>query len=159
MRRGAGVRALIVAQKPGNAGGAKGGRKVETDQAGRRTEIPGLVLLLLHAAGEAEAPARSYAELSFQGDLDADGLRHGGRGEPGWTLVLYTGYDNEACPLSCAGPSVPSWVRPPTGEPDAGDLQVRFGGRGRRQPLPTPINEYEHERHGVAWFRRHWRMS
>ena len=29
-RRGAGVRALIVALKPGNAGGAKGGRKVET---------------------------------------------------------------------------------------------------------------------------------
>jgi hypothetical protein len=26
----AGVRALIVAMKPGNAGGAKGGRKVET---------------------------------------------------------------------------------------------------------------------------------
>jgi hypothetical protein len=26
----AGVRALIVASKPGNAGGAKGGRKVET---------------------------------------------------------------------------------------------------------------------------------
>ena len=68
------------------------------------------MLLLLHAAGEAEAPARSYAELSFQGDLDADGLRHGGRGELGWTLVLYTGYDNEACPLSCAGPSVPSRV-------------------------------------------------
>ena len=29
-RRGAGVRALIVAGKPGNAGGAKGCRKVET---------------------------------------------------------------------------------------------------------------------------------
>ena len=56
-------------------------------------------------------------------------------------LLLYTGYDNEACPLSCAGPSVPSWVRPPTGEPDAGDPQVRFGGRGRRKPLPTPIND------------------
>ena len=29
-RWGAGVRALIVASKPGNAGGAKGGREVET---------------------------------------------------------------------------------------------------------------------------------
>jgi hypothetical protein len=28
--RRAGVRALVVAMKPGNAGGAKGGRKVET---------------------------------------------------------------------------------------------------------------------------------
>lgn len=32
-------------------------------------------------------------------------------------------------------------VTPPTGEPDAGNLHVRFGGRGERvQPLlPTPI--------------------
>ena len=66
MRRGAGVRASIVALKPGNAGGAKGGRKVEMDQAERRTELPGLVLLLLHVAGEAEALARSQAELSFR---------------------------------------------------------------------------------------------
>jgi hypothetical protein len=28
---------------------------------------------------------------------------------------------------------------PPTGEPDAGDLPVRFGGRGRLWALPTPI--------------------
>src|SRR5678815_5483479 len=66
LRRGAGVRALIVAQNPGNAGGAKEGRKVEMDQAERRTELPGLVLLLLHVAGEAEAHARSYAKLSFR---------------------------------------------------------------------------------------------
>jgi hypothetical protein len=29
----------------------------------------------------------------------------------------------------------------PTGEPYAGKPLVRFGGRGRRQPLPTPIND------------------
>src|SRR5436190_6274054 len=35
-------------------------------------------------------------------------------------------------------------VRPPTGEPDAGDPPVRFGGRGGRNQssLPTPI-EFE----------------
>jgi hypothetical protein len=27
----------------------------------------------------------------------------------------------------------------PTGEPCAGDPHARFGGRGRRQPFPTPI--------------------
>src|SRR5215813_11210124 len=59
---GAGVRALIVATKPGNAGGAKGGRKVEMGQTERRTTSPGLVPLWLHVAGEAEALARSYAE-------------------------------------------------------------------------------------------------
>jgi hypothetical protein len=32
-------------------------------------------------------------------------------------------------------------VKPPTGEPDAGDPPVRFGGRGDRNQsaLPTPI--------------------
>ena len=28
---------------------------------------------------------------------------------------------------------------PPTGEPYAGQPPVRFGGRGGRQPFPTPI--------------------
>ena len=29
--------------------------------------------------------------------------------------------------------------KPPTGEPYAGKPPVRFGGRGRRKPIPTPI--------------------
>jgi hypothetical protein len=29
----------------------------------------------------------------------------------------------------------------PTGEPCAGELHARFGGRGRREPFPTPIAE------------------
>ena len=65
LRRGAGVRALIVALKPGNAGGAKGCRKVEMAQA-ERWKAPGLVPAWLNLTGEAEAPARSYAELSFR---------------------------------------------------------------------------------------------
>ena len=65
LRRGAGVRALIVALKPGNAGGAKGCRKVEMDRAERR-KAPGLVPDWLYLTGEAEAPARSYAEPSFR---------------------------------------------------------------------------------------------
>src|SRR5271157_2260093 len=41
----------------------------------------------------------------------------------------------------CLCLSVLSQVRPPTGEPDAGDPPVRFGGRGNRiqSVLPTPI--------------------
>ncbi len=40
-----------------------------------------------------------------------------------------------------AGLSIRFAVRPPTGEPDAGDPPVRFGGRGSRtqSALPTPI--------------------
>jgi hypothetical protein len=29
--------------------------------------------------------------------------------------------------------------KPPTGEPYAGEPPVRFGGRGGREPFPTPI--------------------
>src|ERR1022692_4341945 len=35
--------------------------------------------------------------------------------------------------------SILAEVRPPTGEPDAGDPHVRFGGRGSHKALPTPI--------------------
>ncbi|HWT77284.1 MAG TPA: group II intron reverse transcriptase/maturase, partial [Candidatus Methylomirabilis sp.] len=41
----------------------------------------------------------------------------------------------------CLGLSILSEVRPPTGEPDAGELPVRFGGRGSGQscsPYPYP---------------------
>src|ERR1700722_11063015 len=33
-----------------------------------------------------------------------------------------------------------SMQKPPTGEPYAGKPPVRFGGRGRRKPIPTPID-------------------
>ena len=33
-----------------------------------------------------------------------------------------------------------SMKKPPTGEPYAGKPPVRFGGRGRRKPIPTPIS-------------------
>ena len=138
-RPGTGVRALIVAPKPGNAGGAKGGRKVEMDQTGRRITSPGLVPVWLHVAGKAEALARSYAEpllramqmlMAFIMEV-AENLAGPSFSTPAtvWKLA----------PSSCAGLSVPLRVRPPTGEPDAGDLPVRFGGRGRPTPLPTPI--------------------
>ncbi len=130
-RPGTGVRALIVVMKPGNAGGAKGGRKVEMRRTGQQKAGPGLVPVWLHVAGEAAAPARSYAELllteiqmlmAFVAEVAEN--RAGplfSTPAPMWKLA----------PTSCAGPSVPLWVRPPTGEPDARDPPVRFGGRGR----------------------------
>src|SRR5699024_5750133 len=36
------------------------------------------------------------------------------------------------------GQSTPMW-KPSTGEPCAGEPHARFGGRGRREPSPTPI--------------------
>jgi hypothetical protein len=138
-RPGTGVRALIVALKPGNAGGAKGGRKVEMDQAGQQNEAPGPVPVWLYVSGDAEALARSYAELlvramqmlmAFMMEVAEDTVE---------LLFSTPATTSTLAPLSCAGPSVQS--DPPTGEPDAGDPPVRFGGRGRHQPLPTPIGK------------------
>jgi len=52
------------------------------------------------------------------------------------------------CP--CRGLSILSEVTPPTGEQDAGDPPVRFGGRGSVLALPTPI--------GVAFFVQNQRI-
>jgi hypothetical protein len=111
---------------------------VEMDQPERRTTSPGLMPVGLHVAGKAEALARSYAEpllrtmhmlMAFIMEVERTRLT------PLFSTPAATW---KLAPSSFAGLSVPSWVRPPTGEPDAGDLHVRFGGRGRRQPLPTP---------------------
>ena len=37
-------------------------------------------------------------------------------------------------------------VKPPTGEPDAGDPLVRFGGRGGLRAIPTPIGRLKPQR-------------
>src|SRR5262245_29542692 len=38
----------------------------------------------------------------------------------------------------CVGEPIPM-RKPPTGEPCAGEPHARFGGRGRQEPFPTPI--------------------
>ena len=55
----------------------------------------------------------------------------------------------------CAGPSILIEVKPPTGEPDAGDPPVRFGGgRDRTQSvLPTPIRISPIRAHEPIWLR------
>ena len=102
------------------------------DHLEQQNHGPGLVPVWLHLAGAAEALARSYAELLLGAIqllmalvMEVVETRPNNplsTPDAGWKLA----------PLLCAGRSVPSRVRPPTGEPDAGDLHVRFGGRGRR---------------------------
>ena len=130
-RRGAGVTALIVAKKPGNAGGAKEGRKVEMDRTGRRTASPGLVPVWLDPAGEAEALARSYAEPpSSTIQMLMASVREVVENKDG-TKFFTPSAEWKLAPSRRVGPSAPSWVTLPTGEPYAGDPHVRFGGRGR----------------------------
>jgi hypothetical protein len=106
-RPGTGVRALIVALKPGNAGGAKGGRKVEMERAERSKQGTGLVPAWLYLTGKADAPARSYAARSIQEMqmLRAFARRSGERGE---TLALYTSHGVEACAFVVYGPLGPN---------------------------------------------------
>ena len=102
------------------------------DQTGRRITSPGLGPVWLHVAGKAEALARSYAEpllramqmlMAFIMEV-AENLA-----EPLFSTPI-TAW--KLAPSLCVGPSVPLRERPPPGEPDAGDLPVRFGGRRRR---------------------------
>ena len=47
-----------------------------------------------------------------------------------------------------------SMKKPPTGEPYAGKPPVRFGGRGRRKPIPTPISaRIAAQRHNIVRLR------
>src|SRR5438552_3145099 len=48
-----------------------------------------------------------------------------------WAVLL------DSC--TCTGSSILSEVRPPTGEPDAGDPPVRFGGRGNPLRFSLPL--------------------
>ena len=43
--------------------------------------------------------------------------------------------------------------KPPTGEPCAGEPHARFGGRGRREPFPTPIGEELNDLFNELWFQ------
>src|SRR5262249_28671866 len=53
-------------------------------------------------------------------------------------LLRGTGAVHPSCSL-CAGASIPM-RQPPTGEPCAGEPPARFGGRGGREPFPTPMH-------------------
>ena len=93
-----------------------------------------------NVTAEAEALARSYAEPSPSAiQLLMASVRE--VVEEGQTSLHYTEHRIDACTILCSGPSVPLWVRLPTGEPDAGDLHVRFGGRGRRDASPYPYRQ------------------
>ena len=137
----AGARALVVALKPGNAGGAKGCRKVETrcsNAVEQHRRHSGRRCLRVNPSERSKAAGpRSNQRFGWRGcwPLSTRGSKQANQGQlcRAWVLPL------AAQPMP--GRSVPSWVRPPTGEPDAGDPHVRFGRRGGRNQsaLPTPI--------------------
>jgi len=118
--RRVGVRAPIGAEKQGNACGAKGGRKAEASE-GRDAKRSGIDCLRARTP-EARKPASREPGVACECHRKAEtGGRVGGH------------------PVSRYSSSRRGKLL--TGEPDAGDLHVRFGGRGgaNQCAVPTPI--------------------
>ena len=121
------------ARNPGNAGGAKGCREVET-----RCPRPRRKPSSARRANPTERPGphdREGATAALAARLLTALDRQGARSHALFAKQrFWLGTDHD-------GPSILVEVRPPTGEPDAGNPPVRFGGgRDRtRSVLPTPI--------------------
>ena len=145
----AGVRAPIVAMKPGNAGGAKGCRKMETqcpNFAGPSPAANAREGYTSRRDHEASLPHQEWSWIepriwtermlaaSYRGSTAARGAKW-----PRAPSLPNLGFS--ACPPPLFRSASPLVGEPSTGEPDAGDPHVRFGGRGCRiqSTLPTPI--------------------
>ena len=128
-----GVTAPIVAMKPGNAGGAKG-RQEGGYLLDRQTETqPAAVPPEAKQAGNIEE-RWLWVEPSVWTERMLTALEQGVKGGkwPGPKLLLCAAWAAFLEPRLCGRWSTLSEVKPPTGEPYAGDPHVRFGGRGSR---------------------------
>ena len=116
------VRAFVVAMKPGNSGGAKGRRKMKTPEAARNST--------------SSIAARLERGRCMQFPSRTDVWR------PSWERDACASKDtlNQSFvrPWFCMRSTSPLWGNSSTGEPDAGNPPVRFGGRGRFHPGSYP---------------------
>ena len=132
-RNRAAVRAVIVVMKRGNARGAKGGRKWNH---GRKSSRP--------------TSANDCLRGLEQHGQKASGLAKPNRDVSESMMSMWWAWH-------CMGSSIPTSGREArkgrigkamTGEPDAGDPPVRFGGRGgaNQCPVPTSIRPPKHRK-------------
>src|SRR5258707_8079417 len=138
---GRGVTASIVARKRRNGRGAKGRREVE-DGMDRRTEEE-LAAVSAETKQARDIRARwNWVEPEVWTDRMLTALEQGVKGGQWfsyrWTNVFFCG---TRAVLSVRAPcfrtSILRQGDPLTGEPDAGDPPVRFGGRGNSgSPYP-----------------------
>src|SRR5208283_1499883 len=116
-------------------------RLVRIFPAQPRDDVHGARSMGAHPAAEhpAQTPGPTWSRSRRRPSALAECLLHGVR----VVLLAYS---------PCDGLSILWEVRPPTGEPDAGDPPVRFGGRGNgiQSILPTPIKLGQPRRH--RWF-------
>ena len=143
-----GVRAAVVAMKRGNARGAKGPQEggYVSDRAGQTQ--PAAVPSVATQAGDVRA-RWAWIEPALWSERMLKALEEGVKGGKWYSLmaaIINAGPMLSSPIWDCSRwPQPGSWRfnplggEPPTGEPDAGDPPVRFGGRGSRKALPTPI--------------------
>jgi hypothetical protein len=138
----AAVRAFIVAMKPGNAGGAKGRRKMKTPETVQDQNLIDCREAKTRECNNARfGPATGVWRPSWERDAC----------ESKDTLDQYS--FTALVPI-CDQP-LPLWV-PSTGEPDAGDPPVRFGGRsGAGMPRSYPYHSKQWLGGQAAPPRRH----
>ncbi len=128
-------RAFIVAMKPGNAGGAKGRRKVKTPET-----VPDQTSSIAARLERGSATMRGLErQRASRGLLGTGCLRKQGHVGP---IFLY-GLGSDMRSTSPLGGISP------TGEPDAGDPPVRFGGRGGATQCAVPTSIV----YSAAWRR------
>ena len=149
VKRPAEVRGAIVAMKPGNSGGAKGARKANSLGDKSREGNPPLVPETDRQGGKGWWKChQSERGIGSQGMLEV--LERGSKGggcrgrakgsaqQPNVLDVLglfcLEDATSQNSPVSEGSNSL-------TGEPDAGNLHVRFGGGGgsNQWAVPTPI--------------------
>ena len=98
----------------------------------RNENTPAGVRSTAKQAGETGPLKWDWVERSVWTERMLDALERG-------VTFTYVGYSTLRVPI--VEVSSPREVRPSTGEPDAGDPHVRFGGRGGaiQCAIPTPI--------------------
>ena len=102
------------------------------------------------AATQGAEAHRTWVEASVWNERMLAALKNGVKGGKWFSLIDKVssalakyilrgpGTVHHGCSLG-AGEPIPM-RKPPTGEPCAGEPHARFGGRGRREPFPTPID-------------------
>jgi hypothetical protein len=150
VRKRGGSQSPHSSAEAGNDRGAKGGRKVNDEQDSIRLhKAPSVPLGARHGADSRGPNARSCGSRKVPAGVwiarMLEALARGNEGSlhPGWNDV-----PNDRHPSRSTSPAKETNLcgHSPTGEPDAGNLPVRFGGRGGAIQCAIPTSILGHKR-------------
>ena len=133
-----GVRAPIRAMKGRNGPGAKGAQEGGDVTNGQTEKEPAGVPATAKQAGDIRA-RWAWAEPAVWTERMLTALEEGIKGGKLAERFLCRAWAVFPCDGPEARMSILMKVKPPTGEPDAGKLPVRFGGRGAGPTCPASL--------------------